>query len=227
MTAPLRPRDHVRAVLVLLHLGAVLLLSIPRPPGGSDRSSLDGPVMQEIIGDWRQMANGVGWAVDQDRATDLVFGVSTGIRQVRGTVLSPFQRYAAFTGAHQSWGMFAFLKRRPALLSVEVQTGGVWQPVYLARDPDLRWRSHQLDSERFRAALNRPTSGVGRRGFDDWADWLACQAAIDFPDATALRTQLQGLQLSPPAATLRAGGVARRAAFWTTTRPLSPCGSPE
>ncbi len=224
--SPLRPRDHLRALLVVAHVLAVLVLCIPAPPGGRERSSLEGPAMQQIIGEWRTGAAGVGLDLSQESATDAVFAASQAVRGLRQALQGPPRRYARLTGAAQGWGMFAFLKRRPARLVVSLQRtpGGPFEPLYRARDPALAWRAHQLDAERMRALINPHSSRSGKKGYLLLVDWLACRAAEDFPGAVAVRVEMEGLQLSPPAATLAAGGVPRRGAYWTTRRALADCG---
>lgn len=222
----LTARDHLRAALIAAHLLAMAALCIPPPPAGSSRSSIEGDVMQQIIDEWRGSVNALGFDISQDRATDLVFSGSTQLRELRSTVQRWPRRYARLAGTSQSWSMFAYLKRRPALLSVELEQDGDWRPLYRARSAELDWQARALDSERFRAFMNRYSSHTGRKGYLHLVDWLACRAAEDFPGATQLRVEMQELRLSPPAKTLREGQIPRGKAFWTTTVHLQPCGSP-
>jgi hypothetical protein len=218
-------RDHLRGVLIAAHLLAMAALCIPPPPAGGSRSSLEGDVMQQIIDEWRGSVNAVGFDISQDRATDLVFAGSTHIRELRSTLQRWPRRYARLAGTSQSWSMFAYLKRRPALLRVELEEDGAWRTLYQARSADHTWQARALDSERFRAFMNRYSSHTGRKGFLHLVEWLARRAEEDFPAATQVRVEMQELRLSPPAKTLREGQIPRGKPFWTTTVQLEPFGS--
>jgi hypothetical protein len=221
---PLAPIDHLRAALISLHVLAVLVLSLPAPPASTDLEDLEDPVLQQVLTDWAGLARGLGWALSDEEAAEIAVAGAQALGGARQRVAAPFARYAAITGAKQGWGMFGYLNRRPARLSIEVEEGGAWRLLYRARQRGADWRAAQLDSERFRAFINRHSWGRSRPGYEQLVDWLACQAGRDLPAATRLKVEMLRTPLPPPGRVLAEGGVPVSGAFWTVERALpAPC----
>lgn len=198
--------DHVRAALIAVHLFAVTVLALPSAGSGLNRAAWKNPTVEGELAAWTQRLNGLGVPITQAELTELAWDVASGWSSVQGAATAPFQPYYRHAGTHQSWRMFVAPHRHPALLHVDLDRGEGWEPLYVARSNAHTWRRRQLDQDRFRSAIFRyGWKHVQRRGsYDGFVNWLARQAAVDFPEAAQLRTRFFVYQTLSPADT-RAG----------------------
>lgn len=197
-------RDHTRAAFVAFHLAAVLLLSFPAPVGGMTEANFALPSTQALF---RQVSEGlgaVGVPLSAQRVEELAWRWGRGFMAARAQVLRPFTPYAQWTGARQGWRMFWSVNRRPAVVVVEVEEGGVWTTLYRARDPEHRFLARKLDNERFRAVTNPFAWLRDRPAWRHFARWVAVQVAQERPEATRARVLLEQ-RPTPSPEELRAG----------------------
>ena len=173
---------HIRAALVAVHVLAVVLMAFPAPSGGMRRSAWKDPTVQAELHTW---ADRLGQ--DREAFEDRLWGVAVGFMDARKTVLKPFQPYYRYVGTTQSWRMFVAPHRFPGRLHIDVREDGAWRTVYVARDPELDWLGHKIDHDRMRSAIFRFAWKHYRKWFRDFADWLAVEAARDFPEAELVR----------------------------------------
>ena len=178
---------HLRALLVMTHIIAVVAAAFPSPSGGMQRSAWKDPTVQAEFEAWADRLS-----MDQADLESHLWEIATRAMSVRTTVLKPFQPYYDHLGTYQTWHMFVAPHRNPAKLYIDVQTGAglaeaSWELVYISRDPQLRWQAPLMDHSRARAALFRYSWKHYRSPYRKFGQWLARQAATDFPDATHLR----------------------------------------
>ncbi len=183
---PLWP--HLRGLLVAVHVLAIVLMALPAPEGGMNRSYWKDPTVQAEIGIWKERLAGIGVGTSWTRTEfeDRLWGLSDRFLSLRKGVLAPLQPYYRWCGTRQSWRMFAAPHMHPARLVVRVRGAdeGEWRVVYRQLDPEANWREHTFESDRFRSILFRYP---WKKYHYDWyrlANWIQLRAAEDFPEAT-------------------------------------------
>ena len=110
-------RNQLRAVLVTLHLLAVLLMSIPAP-AGMNEATLKDENLQANFRDWAATAQGLGVQLTAADIEDLSRTWGSRVLGVRTTALAPFRPYYKYLGTKQRWQMFGYLNRRPGRIEV-------------------------------------------------------------------------------------------------------------
>ncbi|MCA9707793.1 MAG: hypothetical protein KDK70_18220 [Myxococcales bacterium] len=194
-----RAWPHVRALLIALHIGAVVLLAIPDAGGVAlSRSSWKNPTVQAELRAWAERLSSLGVQTDAATLEDDVFAAAQAWTEALATLRAPVQPYADTLGVRQTWRMFVAPHRHPAKLHVDLKEDGRWRPIQIARDDEHGWRGHQLDHVRVRAMLFR--YGWARY---DWyyralAKWIATRAAQDFPAASHVRVRMYGFRTPTP-----------------------------
>jgi len=180
---------HVRAAFVLFHLVALFLMAVPAPGGGMSKSAWSDPTVQGEFEAWTERLNQAGLDITQQQLEDQLWVLAKGYMERRNAVLDPIRPYYKYTGSTQSWRMFVAPHRFPARLHIELQEAGEWRPVYVARSSEHDWRGQQLDHDRMRAAIFRFSWRPYRKYYESFVEWVAREAAGDFPEATAIRTR--------------------------------------
>ena len=181
--------EHVRGVLVALHLLAISLIAFPAPGGAMNQSSWKDPTVQAELGAWRARLASVGWELTPEEFEAGLWAWASSFMDARTAVLAPFQPYYRYCGTWQSWRMFVAPHRFPAVLELDVEQGGEWVPIYRARSSTHDWRKSAFDHERMRSLVFRmgwPKYGREWRRFGAWA---ANEVARDYPDASQLRAR--------------------------------------
>src|SRR5262245_10146166 len=142
--------DHVRALLITLHLLVITVASLPAPRG-MKRSNLEEPSIQAAIEPWYELATAVGMDFTPEEFREELYQLGMGLLHLRAAVLEPAQPYFRYCGARQGWAMFSHINHTPARLEIHVDRGQGWEPLYIARTDDYAWRRALFDQERFRA----------------------------------------------------------------------------
>jgi len=198
MTARTRG-EHIGGVLILLHVLAVLLMALPAPEGAMRREAWNDPTVSAEFEAWSERLNHVGYETTPDDLKTDLFALAVNFTQVRRKLLTPVEPYARYLGTQQSWRMFVAPHRFPSRLHVEVKrTGEDWETVSIFQDPDYTWKADFFEQDRVRSALFRygwKSYGGARKRFNQW---LAREAAVDFPDATHIRTRWYKVQTPTP-----------------------------
>ena len=184
-----RTLPHLRAAFVLFHLVAIFLMAVPAPGGGMSKSAWSDPTVQAEFEAWTNRLNESGVAITQEELEEKLWVLAKGYMEKRNGVIEPLRPYYKYTGTTQSWRMFVAPHRFPARLHIAVRQGGVFEPVYIARDPERSWRAKQLDHDRMRAAIFRFSWRPYRRYYESFTVWVAKRAAEDFPDADSVRVR--------------------------------------
>jgi len=180
---------HLRAAFVLFHVVAITLMAIPAPGGGMQKSAWSDPTVQNEFATWTEVLNNVGVDVTQDELEDALWTLAQGYMKQRSNVLEPLRPYYRYTGSQQSWRMFVAPHIWPARLKIDLQTDGVYETIYLARDPERSWRERQLGHDRMRSAIFRFAWKSYRGSYNGFTRWVADRAAEDFPKASHVRIQ--------------------------------------
>ena len=180
---------HLRAVLVVLHILAVVLVAIPAPQGGMDRRAWAEPTVQAEFAAWgvQLRALGVPWT-DTDLQEHL-WTAATTYMDVRTKVLAPIRPYNRYLGTGQSWRMFVAPHRHPSRLEVAVKEADQWRVVYLQPRPGPDWLEDLLEHDRTRSVLFRYAWPAYRGRHKRLSRWLAHRAAGDFPGASHVRVR--------------------------------------
>lgn len=202
------PLRHGRALFVALHLFAITFMALPSVGGGMSRSAWGTPTVQAEFQLWTARLNGWGVDVTAEQLEDTLWEVAVAYEDGRRMILEPMYPYFRYTGSWQSWRMFVAPHRYPGRLEIELDSGEGWQPVYVARSGEHDWMRRLLDHDRCRASIFRYAWSHFRRGRKEFTDWVAVQAARDFPEARRVRTSFVRYRTRSPEE-VRAGTPAR------------------
>lgn len=212
--------DHVRALLITVHLLAVVLSALPAPVG-MRAQDLEDPSFRESLAPIHGALQAAGYGGSEDDLARQLFEAGEALLETRRTVLRPFDLYYRHLGTRQSWRMFGTVNDKPARVEVFLDHGdGTWAPLYIAREPEHAWRAHQLDQERFRAFMNDYSWRRDKRSWDHFTAWLARQAARDFPEASRLQALVRYRPIPRPAKLRELGERPSGKAFWTVEHDL-------
>ena len=187
------------SLLVFVHVWFITLQALPAPGGGMNKRDWKSETVQGEFRAWTQRLNAMGVDIQQEKLEEHLWDLATGVMKVRREALRPMYPYYKNSGTWQSWRMFVAPHRYPSRLHMEIKEDGVWRTVYVARSTEYVWRAEQLDHDRFRAALFR--YGWGKKYGRQWrgfGDWMAREAAVDFPNATELRLKFWSYRTLSP-----------------------------
>ena len=179
-------RAHIRAALVALHAGVVVLSAIPSPEGGMDRRAWDEPAVQAEIGVW---ADRLG--VERATFTERLWTVAARYQRGLDVLLAPVRVYERISGTSQNWKMFVAPHRYPSRLRIEARGADTaWEVLYDARSDEAAWMRAPLDHERLRASVFR-WSWPGYRGtYRKGCEALARRALAARPELSTVRCSL-------------------------------------
>ncbi len=192
----------VRAVLVLAHLVAVVVLSFPANRGLVDRRAWQTENAKADFRAWSDTLADLGVAISAEALQAKLWDFSRAYLRVRAAVAAPFEPYARLAGVGQGWQMMTSPQRHPAELHVAVRDSpdDAWRPVYASRSDTLTWRRDQLDHDRFRKVVGRFARSRDTASYDRVAAWLARAAALDFPGASEVQVSQMRYRVLPPEA---------------------------
>ena len=209
---PDRPRGawpHIRAALVVAHLLAIGLSAVPAPEGGMRRAAWQDPTVQGEFAAWGDRLRGLGLGLTDAQLEDGLWDFAVRYMQVRKAALAPARPYYTHLGTGQSWRMFVAPHKHPSRLELAIDRGDDrWEVVYLQSTPGPHWMEGVLEHDRSRSLLFRYAWKSFRRSYRHMVDWLAVEAARDFPEATRLRARWRK-QRSPTPAQVREGHAPR------------------
>ncbi len=180
-----RAWPQLRAVLVALHVVAVVVLSFPSAGRIADRGRWKSERNQREIGLWAKRLTGLGWSVTHAELDSQLWAAATRYLAVREGMARPLAPYVAIAGTGQVWGLFRAPQRRPGELRIEIDEGSGFRAIHVSRSSEHDWRWWQLGHNRFRKQLGR-IAGDSRL-FDQLARWLGDRAFEDFPRARSVR----------------------------------------
>jgi hypothetical protein len=216
---------HLRAFLIAAHVVAIVLMALPAPGGGMNRASWADPTPQAEFKIWNSRLGAVGYELSDKEFEDRLWDLAVEFMKVRDGVLDPFDPYYRWCGTYQSWRMFVAPAIFPDRLWIEVHENGEWKPVFVERSWTYTWLWVQLGQDRMRSATFRYAWKPYKKTYVQFADWIAAQAARDFPNADKVRTKYeQGASPTPQQA--RAGIEPETSFVSVQTRDLAQYRTP-
>jgi len=195
---------HARAGLIAFHIFAIGALAIPAPQGGMNRRAWSNPTVQAEFSAWAARLTAAGRPTTTEELEAFLWDFAVAYMGQRKKILEPMYPYYKWSGTHQPWRMFIAPHRNPSKLHIDLKVDGDWQPLYIARDPELDWRADLLDNERFRSALFRYAWRQYKGSYRQFGRWAAHEAAAEFPEATHIRLRWYQYRTIEPAR-IRAG----------------------
>ena len=179
---------QLRTALILMHVAAVLLLSLPSQHRLNNRQVWNSQVNREEMAGWAAALRSVGLDWTREDLTRVLWDFTQDYLRVRSTAIRPVLYYVYVSGMGQGWRMFSNPQRFPARLQVEIrQAGGSFEPVFVARSADHEWRRRQFDHNRFRKLVGRFGRNINRQRYSQLARWIAARLAQDYPAASHAR----------------------------------------
>ena len=194
----LTTRDQLRAVLIAVHVVAVIALAFPSGGSLTNRAAWRSENTQADFAAWTSGLNQVGVAITPKQFEAWLWRLAKGYGAAHSRITRPFRPYARHVGARQPWQMFASPQRHPGELHVDIEERGEWRPLYRSRSREHTWRRRQMDHDRLRKFVGRFARGFIRKHYDALAVWLATEAAREFPESTRVRVRLYRYRSPPP-----------------------------
>lgn len=213
---------HVRAILVLLHVVALLLMALPAPGSGMTKSAWEDPTVQDEFAAWTARFNAMGFDITQDQLEERLWNLGTGVTKARTKVLDPFMPYYLYAGTWQSWRMFVAPHRYPAILHIDIQDDAGWEPIYRSRSSEYDWRRYQFDHDRMRSVTFRLSWSAYSGTYKRFVEWVCREVAKDHPDAQRVRVRFWKYK-TLSAQEVRAGKSPQGAFQQTRVKPLARC----
>lgn len=185
---------HLVAVYVLFHAASILIGSIPSTDAALDRDAWDDPTVRSEFAAWADRLGWIGVSVEPETLEDAAWRFANGWSALRRMANAPFETYQRYTGTWQSWSMFVAPHLFPSRLCIDVRGDesdghAKWRNIYTARSDEHVWRRGQFDHIRMRSAIFRFAWPQYRGQYEQFADWIADRAAVDFPDAFRVRVR--------------------------------------
>jgi hypothetical protein len=189
---------QIRAALILVHVLAITAGSIPVivDKRAMTEEAWQDPIAQEEFERWSERMQGWGIDASPEDVEKSAWAVAAGILEFQTAVQAPFLPYYEFFGSRQRWRMFPAPVKNPVRLRIDVETGGEWVTVYRMGSREEKWLAHFFNRDRFRAALNLYAWNVYPEAYEEFVDWAAAQAAIDFPAGARVRIGFEVLPVT-------------------------------
>lgn len=214
-------RDHLRALFISLHVTVVLVLAFPQPGAFMHEKQWRRPDVQAAFGSVSQALGVVGAELSPAEVQAIAWEGGSLWQRGRRRTVKHLQFYVKYCGVKQGWSMFANVPQKSGRLEIEIEQGGVWEPIYISQDPAHDWRGVELRQERLRGYVS-DFSWRRRKGtFPRFVEALGLRAAVDFPSATRLRARMRTLHFPDPATLRETGAVRVGEPYFETTVHLS------
>lgn len=195
---------HLRALLILFHIAAILLMCTPPAEQVLDRNRWRSPVGQTQFETWASRLEAVGIDTTPAGLESWLWERAKTYARVRRIAGKPFDPYVRALNLHQGWALFTNPQRRPAQVVAWLHTPGRgWETIYAQRSEVFDYKREQLDNHRLRKLAGRIARRRRPRMYSRLATWLARSAARDFPEADRLRVMLFRYRTHAPGAPRR------------------------
>lgn len=188
---------HVRTILIGFHVMAVIALSLPTPYAVSSRDKWQNPNMQSDLQQWSERLGFLGYDSPKELEDDL-WDLAQGYLEVRKQFIRPFQKYSKYSASRQGWRMFANPRMEPAELHIDIQIGGVWQPVYRPHSDEYDFFAETFRHNRIRKLMGRLGKPNMKGYYRYMVQFLAPQVARAYPAADKLLFRLYRYRTLPP-----------------------------
>lgn len=193
----LRISPRLRATLLLYHVAAVVVMSLPSGNIQSERWQSRGT--QTDLEDWGRTAKRLGIADSTATLANQVQAVSAKYAKARRTLALPFEDYVSITGSLQMWNMFSSPQRHPSELHIDVREEGTFRPFYRAggepADPGL---ATLLKHDRLRKFQGRFARGFRPDNYEKFVAYLARRIFAQHPTVDGISVSLWSYRSPPP-----------------------------
>lgn len=137
--APLTARawwPQLRAVLLLLHVVAVVAVACPAPVRTPDAKGWKRPTVQGELRMWSNTLKGIGIEQTPQQLQAFAQTTTTSWLAYRSTLIKPFQTWLRTVAAPQGWYMFTGPDREPQRFKLDfnTRTAPAFQPVFALAD---------------------------------------------------------------------------------------------
>lgn len=191
-------RRHLVGVLVLLHLVSVALSSLPSVRGKLSPALMREPVVQHELQQWADALGKVGLRMETGELEERVVALGEAYGAVRDVLVEPFAPYRKYLGTGQTWNLFTSAHRIPGRLEIDLEVKGNWTQLYVARSSEHEWRRAALDDTRVRKAVYFMNWRRSAKSYQSFGEWVAREAAADFPEATRVRLRFYRYETPSP-----------------------------
>lgn len=191
-------RRHLVALFVTIHIGAVLLYALPRPPSLDERVLQHPEVQAEMAQSCRALHRFMPWYDSADDLQADVLAFARAYKKVTDGARRIIQPYLELAGGPQSWHMFGGTPPRfPLVFVVEVQAEGA-EDYELFQD--LRWGTADSSALNFRhrKVQENLSAWAGDEEWQAYATYWARRWDKEHPDRPAHRVRLSNIRLTTP-----------------------------
>ncbi|HGG56809.1 MAG TPA: hypothetical protein ENK31_03315 [Nannocystis exedens] len=195
---------QLRAIFIAYHLLAVVVLSLPSAGAITSPRMWRSANFKADIAGYAAAIRGLGIDMTAEQFGARLHAAAVSFAGFRSAIATPFIPYARIFGVRQGWAMFASPQRNPAWLNVEIKEQGHWRTIYRPHDDDATWMRETMEHNRMRKFAGRFARTFVAKNYDELSRWLASQAIVSYPTATAVRVRLYQTR-SLPASEIRTG----------------------
>lgn len=213
-------KDHVRAVLIAVHLVLITGLAIEVPLVSP--KDLKKPAIAAWITRTSEKLNDAGLSMSREEFQDQVVIWGGGLRTVLLAIRKPGNVYAKYAGVKQSWQMFAGVPTHSAYFFIEIDHGEGFEPLYTARSHEAAWRKPFFDHGRIRTFINHFVRKKNGKGWKRLSRYVRTTVGEAFPDAKRVRMGMQAVTFPPPEVLKETRAVELDERFWVNTQDLHP-----
>jgi hypothetical protein len=186
---------HLRAILVLAHVLAMVLTAIPAPVGGINRAAWKNPTAQMEFATYARFL-GVPAEVFEEK----LFALAIFWMGIRDIYLRPVWPYTRITGTDQPWRMFVGPDRYPPRFQVQFRTALTdFATLYEERSPQYDWHEEYFRQERVRSHTYRYAWPEYAHPATQHCHWLARRVFEEKADATEVRCRFWKQKTPSPA----------------------------
>ena len=220
MVRPVARWPQIRALLIGLHVVAVLLLCLPHGKRLTKRQAWKQPDRQASVARWSERLQHLGIERSPEQLEQNLWEAQVAYYTFQQTVLRPVIPYMQHLGVRQGWGMFTQPRRFTGEVHIDFRIAGAWLPLYRPHSA-YAWRSQQFTHSRFCKLFFRISRDFPRSNARPFLRWIARQVAVEFPAADAVRLRLNEYPIPAPDARdrRRVGRITH-----SITQPLLPGG---
>lgn len=184
---------HLRALLIFYHVYAIIALSLPSPRRMTDRAAWKTEPSQQEFARWAENLDAIGFDLTPQQLESKMWSLAQSYVALRRKLIAPVDHYRRYLGTGQGWRMFSRPQIKPGRVHIELMRveGGAFESLFIEGDSEHDWRRHQFRHNRMRKLFGRLRRNPRPHAFNAFAEWIAKQAAREFPDAHAIRIRLE------------------------------------
>ncbi len=186
-----RAWPHVRAALIILHIGAIITVCSPARHKVAAPRNWEGPTSDQVFDAWAVRLTAVGIDTTRDGLREFWRARTENYLVVRDRLGAPANLYIDILFVGQGWSLFSSPKRNPAIFVIDIHhPDSGWHPLYRGDSDEHDWRSRMFENNRIRKLVGRFAKGKSTGLYVPFGNWMARIIGKEMPEHDKIRTRL-------------------------------------